>query len=114
MTITKTTTLYLIGGTVLAWAAYDVIAYAVGGASVTISTNVWTLAIEYPITNFAVGVLIGHLYASMPGTPVVVPPGNVSAPEPEMPSAMAVVSRAVISTGVVVVAILVDRLIGHH
>lgn len=51
-----------IAFTVFAIMAYDIFALIKWGVPGTISAHLLSLAKEYPITSFGMGVLMGHLY----------------------------------------------------
>ena len=61
-------TVAVVIGATVALIAYDVLADAEGGVSATISRVLRAAAMEYPIIPFALGVLIGHLFASQSGS----------------------------------------------
>lgn len=62
------TTLVVLVVTAIVLIAYDIWTVVKKGASTTISWQIYSVSLKYPIIPFAFGLLMGHLFAGMSGT----------------------------------------------
>jgi hypothetical protein len=61
----KKLTMLVIGGAVVLLGGYDVWVLTTSGLEASISYTIWTRAKEYPVSSFAMGFLMGHLFWQM-------------------------------------------------